>query len=244
MDITKLSDLKEKIFLRSALIPLDSLEELFELNDKISPDQIIGEIIKMSVRQWEYHFPLIWENKISDLSQLQCCCPGEGPGEGYYKICDNFKLFLECIIGEDQIILVPNTTPKIRYQGSYPYPGSYQPVVDYRRPYVHLGSTYVGNSFYLRGLCSRPIILEYNPDRTITDNSAVYWMNVEEGVDGEKFVDQCLVNVLGYVRSLKVNMTLPNFSVDIFGAVDVAYQQLKQELDQFYLQSSWRGDLL
>jgi hypothetical protein len=69
-------------------------------------------------------------------------------------------------------------------------------------------------------------------------------MDIENGVMGEKFVDQVMVNVLEYVRNMKGNLTLPNFSVDIFGAVDVAYQTMKQELDQFYLQSSWRGDTL
>lgn len=213
------------------------------LNDHYSPDQIIGEIIRKSLRQWEYHFPLIWEDKILDISQLKCCCPGEGPGEGYYKICNNFDLYLGCVISEDQIILVPNTTPKIRYQGSYPYPGSYTPVVDYQKPYVHLGM-YAGTSFFLRGLCSRPLILEYDASKSFTPKAALYWMDIEQGVQGEMFTNQCLVNVLEYVRNLKGNLTLPNFSVDIFGAVDVAYQQLKQELDQFYLQSGWRGDLL
>ena len=243
MDKTTLKRLKEVIFLRSALIPLDGLEEVFELNDKFSPDQIIGELVRKSLRQWEYHFPLIWESKIGDISQLQCCCNNEGL-EGYYKICSNFELFLKCIISEDQIILVPNTTPKIRYAGSYPYPGAYTPVMDYQKPYVHLGHTYAGNSFFLRALCSRPIVLKYTQSKELTPDSSLYWIDIENGVQGEKFVDQCLVNVLEYVRNLKGNLTLPNFSVDVFGAVDVAYQTLKQELDQFYLQSSWRGDLL
>ena len=242
MDKTKLSRLKEVIFLRSSLIPLDGIEELFALNDKYSPDQILGELIRKSLRQWEYHFPLVWESKISDISQLQCCCPGEGL-DGYHKICSNFDLYLKCIISEDQIILVPNTTPKIRYFGSYPYPGAYSPVYDYQKPYVYLGS-YVGTGFYLRGLCSRPFKITYTKDKKFTKTSSLFWMDIENGVMGEKFVDQVMVNILEYVRNMKGNLTLPNFSVDIFGAVDVAYQTMKQELDQFYLQSSWRGDTL
>lgn len=245
MDKTKLSRLKEVIFLRSSLIPIDSLEEVFALNDHYSPDQILGELIRASVRQWEYHFPLIWEDKISDIAQLQCCCPGEGMPDGYYKICSNFDLYLKCIISEDQIILVPNTTPKIRVIGSYPYPGAWNSaaVLDYQKPYIYLGQ-YIGTGFYLRGLCSRPLIQNFTPDGKFTEDSALYWMDIEQGVQGEWFVTQCLVNILEYVRNLKGNLTMPNFSVDIFGAVDIAYQQKKQELDQFYLQSSWRGDLL
>jgi hypothetical protein len=115
--------------------------------------------------------------------------------------------------------------------------------MDYERPYINLGSVWAGQ-LYVRGICSRPIILDYNPDKTFSDTGAIYWMNIEEGVLGQKFVDQCMVDVLEYIRNLKGNMTLPNLNVDIFGAVDVAYQQLKSELDQYYLQSVWRGDLL
>lgn len=242
MDITKLSRLKEVMFLRSALISIDSLEEIFGLSDRLSPDKVIGEIIRRSIRQWEYHFPLIWENKVLDISQLKCCCPGDGL-EGYYKICSNFDLYRKCLIGEDQIVLVPNTTPKVRALGSYPGPGSYMPVLDYRKPYVSFGYGLTGG-FYLRGLCSRPLILEYEPSGEFGPEAALYWMDIENGVEGEKLVDQCMVGVLEYIRNLKGNLTMPNFSVDVFGAVDVAYQTLKQELDQFYLQSSWRGDLL
>lgn len=243
MDKTKLSRLKEVVFLRSALIPLDGLGEIFELNENFSADQILGEIFRKSIRQWEYHFPLIWEDKIADISQLQCCCGNEGL-PGYYKICSNFDLFLNCLICEDQIILVPNTTPKIRVAGSFPYPGAYSnAVIDYQKPYIHLGN-FTGTSFYLRSLCSRPLIMKFDESKNFTDDSILYWMDIENGVQGEEFVTQCMVNVLEYVRNLKGNLTLPNFSVDILGSTDVAYQTLKQELDQFYLQSSWRGDLL
>ncbi len=242
MDRTKLSRLKEVVFLRSALIPLDGLEEIFELNDRYSSDQILGELFRKSLKQWEYHFPLIWESKISDIGQLQCCCNGEGL-DGYHKICSNFDLYLKCMISEDQIILVPNTPPQIRYIGSYPYPGAYSLVYDYRKPYVYLGN-YTGTGFYLRGLHNRPYLMEYTKDKKFTSKSCIFWMDIENGVEGEQFVNQVLVNILEFVRNLKGNLTLPNFSVDIFGAVDIAYQSLKQELDQFYLQSGWKGDLL
>lgn len=133
--------------------------------------------------------------------------------------------------------------PKIRLAGSYPYPGTYMLPIDYDRPFINLGSV-MDNQFYIRGICSRPIIVDYTPDKQFADTGAIYWMNIEEGVLGQKFLDQCMVDVLEYVRNLKGNMTLPNINVDIFNAVDIAYQQLKSELDQYYLQSVWRGDLL
>lgn len=96
----------------------------------------------------------------------------------------------------------------------------------------------------MRGICSRPIIINFNPDKTFSNDSAIYWMNIEEGVLGQKFIDQCLVDILEYVKNLKGNLMLPNMSVDIFNSCENYWMNLKQELDQYYLQSSWRGDLL
>lgn len=239
MDKTKLVDLKRKIFLRSALIPVEGLDEIFSLNDMFSGDEILAELFKKSLRNFEYHNPLIWESRV--IKDQLCSCAGR---DGYCEIRSNFEsLYLKCLIDEGQIILVPNAMPKIRLAGSYPYPGTYMLPIDYDRPFINLGSV-MDNQFYIRGICSRPIIVDYTPDKQFADTGAIYWMNIEEGVLGQKFLDQCMVDVLEYVRNLKGNMTLPNINVDIFNAVDIAYQQLKSELDQYYLQSVWRGDLL
>ena len=69
-------------------------------------------------------------------------------------------------------------------------------------------------------------------------------MNIDEGVLGQKFVDQCLVDVLDYIRGLNSNLSLPSLPVQMFQACDVYYQTLKSEVDNFYLQSSWKGELL
>ena len=248
MDITRLIDLRRKIFLRSALIPVDGLSELLGMSDQFSGDEILEEIIKKSLRAFEYHYPLVTEFRVSK-SQL-CGCRR---GDGWCEVKSNFPLYLDCSIGEDQIILVPNATPKIRIasggfgSGSYPYPGSYSTSapIAYERPFIYLGDLGgIYDTFYMRGIYSRPMICDYAPDKTWTSRGAIYWMNIEEGVLGQKFVDQCMVDVLDYIRGLNSNLSLPTLPVQMFQACDVAYQQLKAELDQFYLQSSWRGDLL
>ena len=65
MDITKIVDLKKKLFLRSALIPIDGLSDLLDLNDTFSADEILEELIKKSLRAFEYHYPLVTEFRIS-----------------------------------------------------------------------------------------------------------------------------------------------------------------------------------
>lgn len=251
MDKVKIVDLKRKLFLRSALIPVDGLSELLDLNDNFSGDEILEELIKKSLRSFEYHYPLVTEFRVS-RSQL-CGCRR---GDGWCEIKSNFEnLYLNCAIGEDQIILVPNATPKIRIAsgagfygaGSYPYPGSYSTCapIAYERPFIYLGDLGgIYDSFYMRGIYSRPAIFTYNQDKTFSSEGAIYWMNIEEGVLGQKFVDQCMVDVLDYIRGLNANLALPSLPVQMFQACDIAYQQTKAELDQFYLQSGWRGDLL
>ena len=248
MDKTNILDLKKKLFLRSALIPIDGLNELLELNDMFSGDEILEELFKKSLRAFEFHYPLITEFRVSK-DQL-CGCKRS---DGWCEIKNNFKLYLDCKISEDQIILIPNVTPKIRiassggsYYGSYPYPGSYSTSapISYKRPFIFMGNKMIYDQFYMHGLYSRPAIFEYNPDKTFTENSAIYWMNIEEGVLGQKFIDQCMVDLLDYIRGLNSNLQLPNLPVQMFQACDTYYQQLKQELDQFYLQSAWRGEIL
>lgn len=250
MDKTLIVDLKKKLFLRSALIPVDGLNELLDLNDMFSADEILEELIKKSLRAFEYHYPLVTEFRISK-DQL-CGCRRS---DGWCEIKSNFEsLYLKCAISEDQIVLVPNATPKIRlamtgsggYYGSYPYPGSYSTSapIAYERPFIFMGDMATFNQFYMHGIYSRPAIFTYNPDKTFSSEGAIYWMNIEEGVLGQKFVDQCMVDLLDYIRGLNSNLQLPSLPVQMFQACDTYYQQLKGELDQFYLQSAWRGDLL
>ena len=244
MDITKITALKKKMFLRSALIPIDGLSEILDLNDTFSGDEILEELIKKSLRAFEFHHPLITEFRVS-RNQL-CGCKR---GDGWCEIKDNFKLYRDCLLGEDQIILVPNSTPKLRIasggisSSSYPYPGAYYIPIAYERPFIFLGDI-VRTDFYMHGIYSRPIYVNYNKDKTFSDDSAIYWMNIEEGVLGQKFIDQCMVDLLDYIRGLKSNLQLPNLPISMFDACDNYYMNLKQELDQYYLQSNWRGELL
>ena len=109
MDKTLLSELKKKVFIRSSLIALNSLDEILSLNDYLSPDEILLEIFKKALREYELTVPLILEMKVN--KEQMGTCYGM---EGWQEIKSNFTLFLECIISEDQIILVPNSLPKWR----------------------------------------------------------------------------------------------------------------------------------
>lgn len=242
MDKTLLTDLKKKLYIRSALIAIGGLNEILGMDDNLSGDEILLEIIKEALREFEKSNPLILEMKMNKGAMATCY-----GREGFYEIKSNFTLFLDCMISEDQIVLVPNSIPQWRNINSYPVPGSYTYFSEYQRPYVYLGDMPSNDQFIVRGICSRPIIPDFLPDRTFNKDSqkaAIYWMNVEEGTQGNYFLDLCLCHLLDYIRQLKSSVSLPGMSIDVLGNVDSAYQELRSRCDQYELQSSWRGELL
>lgn len=260
MDKTSLVDLKRKIFIRSALISLDSLDELLGLNNYLSGDEVLLEIIKKALREFELTEPLILEMPVN-YQQLCCSCLGR-PGWGELK--SNFSLYLKCILPEHRIILVPTSLPMWRvgeyagnsfngyYSGSsVPSPGAYQYFTDYQKPYIYIGDIgmYQGTGdIYIKGICNRPIVPDFLPDKTfnpVSELAAVYWLDVETGgAKGNYFLDLCLVHLLDYIRQLKASISLPNMPVDVLSNVDSAYQEYRARCDQYSLQSGWRGELL
>lgn len=245
MEKTRLVDLKKKILIRSSMLAIDSLEEIFGLNTYLSTDEVLLEIIKKALREFENTIPLIHEMRIN-LNQMGTCYNLE---PGWYEIKSNFTLFLDCTIAEDQIILVPTAIPLVRYFGSWPTAGAYEFATDYRRPYIFLPDVlgYSNPEFYMRALCARPIIpdftenKEFNPD---SKKAAIYWLNVEEGADGNYFMDLCMVHVLDYIRQLKASVQLVAMPIEILNNVDIAYQELRARCDNYALQSSWKGQLV
>lgn len=215
------------------------------LNDYLSADEIILEIIKEALREFEHTNPLILEMRVN--RNQMCSCENMGL-TGYCEIKSNFTLFLDCKLAEDQIILVPNSLPQYRVGNlNYPGAGSYTYFTDYKRPYVFMDDVPNVSDFYIRGLCSRPIIPDFLPDKSFnpdSSKSAIYWMNIEEGSRAVYFVDLCLLHLLDYIRNLKASLLLPGVSIDILGNIDSFYQELRSRCDNFMLQSGWYGELL
>lgn len=249
-----LSDLKRKVFIRSALISLDSLDEILGLNSYLSADEILLEIFKKALREFELTTPLFWECTV-DKEQLIPC---QTIGDGYYELKSNFLLWIKCMIPLHRVILPFNSIPMWRnastgnnyasYGGtsSYPQPLSYEYVLDYRKPYIFLDNI-PNTTFILRGPCSYPIIPDFLPDKTFnpaSETSAIYFLDVENGAKGNFFMDLCMVHLLDFIRQMKASITLPNTAVDVLGNVDAAYQELRSRCDQYALQSGWYGELL
>ena len=244
---TDLTDLKNQIYIQSALLALDSLDEIFGMNERFSADQIFLELIKKSLSEFEQDNPLILEMKVSK-DQLRTSYGM--PGFGEFK--SNFKLYLDDKISEDQIILVPNAIPQWRLGGScgvssYPTAGAYTYFSEYRKPYVFIDDIPSEDQLIVKGICSRPVVPDFLPDKSFNPDSekaAIYWLDLDSGIDGAYFGDLLLANTLDYIRQLKASVQLPGLSVDIFGNIDGAYQELRSRCDQYKMQSGWGGDLL
>ena len=242
MDKTLLIDLKKKVFIRSSLLALNSLDELLSLNDYLSADEILLEIFKKALREYELTVPLVLEMKLNK-EQMGTCFGMEG----WAEIKSNFTLYLDCIISEDQIVLVPNSLPQWRLINSYPVPGAYQYFTEYRKPNIFIYDMPSQSQFYIKGICSRPIVPDWRPDKTFnpdSNKSAIYWLDVENGARGNYFMDLVMCHLLDYIRQLKASIQLPALSVDVLSNVDQAYQELRSRTDSFTLQSSWYGELL
>ena len=257
---TKLCDLKRKMFIRSTLLGLSGLGEILGLNDEISEDEVLLEIIKMALREFELTEPLILEMPVN-TGQLGTCYGRPG----WSEIKPNFTLYLDCIISESQIILLPTSLPYWRigdgygsYSGGYysspgitPTFGNYRPFSDYQAPYGYTGDLGLydgGRSIYIKAPVARPIVPCFTPDKMFNskdENSAIFWMDVETGgARGNYFMDLCMVHLLDYVRQLKASLALPSVPVSVLDNVDPAYQELKSRCDQYALQSGWYGELL
>lgn len=247
MDKVLLTDLKKKLFIRSSLIALNSLDELLGLNDYLSADEVLLEIIKKALREFEITCPLILEMKLN--TEQMGTCYGM---PGFAEIKSNFTLYLDCIISEDQIVLVPNSIPQWRLSsnntiGSFPSPGNFSFCTEYRRPFLFIGDLPVMDQFILRGICSRPIIPDFKKDKTFNSRSkkaAIYFLNAEEGARGNFFIDLCMCHLLDYIRQQKASVTLPSMSVDVLANVDSAYAEARARADNYILQSGWYGELL
>ena len=228
------------------MLAISSLEEIFGLNDYLSSDEVFLEIIKKALREFENTLPLVLEMRVCK-GQMGTCY---NLGPGWFEIKSNFTLFLDCAIAEDQIVLVPRAIPMVRLDFSWPTAGAYEYVSEYRAPYIFLGEGWepyiVGQGFYLRGICARPIIPDFTEDRkfnTDSNKAAIYWLNVEEGAQGNYFMDLCMAHVLDYIRQLKASVQLVSFPMEILNNVDIAYQELRARCDNYALQSSWYGQL-
>ena len=263
MDKTLLVDLKRKVFIRSALIQLDSLDELLGLNDYLSADEILLEIFKKALKEFEKTNPLILEMPITYEQLCSCNAPS-----GYGEIKSNFLLYLNCALPESRICLIPNSLPSWRVGDAYnsvnamsaytggasiPQPGAYTYFTDYRRPYVFIGDIGLmqgvgSGDLIIRGICSRPIIPDFLPDKSFnpaSENSAIYWLDVETGGARENFfMDLVMVNLLDYIRQMRATIQLNNAPIEALANVDAAYQELRSRCDQYELQSGWYGELL
>lgn len=231
-----LNDLKKYLLLESADIFLIDLSELFSFNPYIRSEEVVTNIIRRGLREWEFYLPLFIDIPMYQ-SQMQ---------NNQYTFVDNFHDWMDGIIDESQIVLVPNSINKINI-GGYNYAMSGSRVFTYKAPTMKFIGVpvVVGWNTYtsVYGICNRPLVAKYNEDGSYTGDSGIYFFP-PQGVDFLKFRDCCMMKLMQYVVDLKGNLQLPNLPIELFQNAENRFSILKGDMEDWFRSSLNKGYLV
>lgn len=233
MNSVKLSDLKRMIFRRAAILPIPGLGELLSLNDDISADEILYELIRVGLRRFEFCNPLVTTSKVY-IDKTK---------ENRFEFINNFDAYLEGRVPEDLIEMIPQSIIGIGLTPNMISQELHRRIV-YDRPVLSnfLFSTGV---YYVRAIYDRPIIEDYDEEtKKFSDKARIYYIIPNVGSDYMKFEDFIYVEVLRYIHNLKTNMEVPGLPIQIFNAVDSTFNKLESELEQYSTSSLNNGSLI
>ena len=156
-----------------------------------------------------------------------------------FKFVDNFQAFLDCIITEDYLTLIPKATP-------YSLASS---MLHTRRSWIY--DKPLMKNVYNVGLVDCDYITYYpkvlkedKESKDFTEDSAIYFMDI----DGSKsedviFKDQFYYQLLTYLKGIKNNLRYPDMPIELMQGIDEEYQILQSKLQEFYRKCATHGRL-
>lgn len=218
---------------RSTLAGIPGLTELLSFNDEeFSADEVFEEILKMALEKFEYYEPLVTTIKVHvDYS-----------GRDHFPFTDNTAQVLSGIVGLDNHEMIPNTILGLSQYRSFGQGYLQKPI--YENGKMYRGSTSGTNTYMIKGIFNRPLIIKYDSSRNITDDSWLCFMAEGRSEKWAMFMKQLLLSFLEYLYNIKSNMTIPDLPIEIFGALEVVKDKLDQELDVYYKETLSSGSLL
>src|SRR5690349_13468186 len=226
MAIEKLliSELKDRIRKRSMLIQVPQLFDLFGINNYMSSDEVLAINIENALEQFEYYNPLIRHFNVNALFGT----------DGKYTFINNFQGYINGLVPENQIELIPNSIIGFTKGPNY-VANSYVRDFNYDRP--DLSNYGVASGQYLvKGIYNRPYDITLDSSKNIVDTSAIYFMASSNTTDTLRFTDQCLKTIIDYILQMKKNMEMPNMPVSLFNGVEDAYAKLDALVTQYNMQ--------
>lgn len=225
-----LKEIYKYIFSRSTLIAIPNLNELFELNEKLTKYEVFFSIVDNALKEFEKWVPLYIKQKVwIQLDQYR-----------RFTFESNFDAYLDGKIIEDDIILVPSAIVGFSLNPYNTYMGTYIRNFDYRPPTLY--EFWYGNKIYwIECICNRPLIEEYDEkSKDYTDRCAIYFM-AKVGSEYKYFLDQVYLEVCRYIVNLRKNLGLTNMPIELFQGLEEDMSKLENKLETYYMQSQTTG---
>jgi len=235
ISVLKLKDIEKETFNRTTLIAIPDLYEFFDISDRYTPQETLFNIVKLALRDWETYNPLFLTLKIylrPDINRT-------------FKFEDNFKEYIKGTITEDQITLVPSTLLGLSFSNTYVLSPMVRSI-KYVPPYIY-GLYYSPGRYWVNGLYKYPIYEEYDKvSKDFTDKCGIYYLGNYSESDStyQKLMDQIYVGVGNYLLGLKKNLSLPDFPIELFQALEEDVQKVQSELENWYSNSLPSGQYL
>lgn len=192
----------------------DSVYEFLDPDEK-KAKEIFARQVRGAVREYSKHYPLVLEKEFRGLSQ------------NGYKFVDNFDRYLDDIISENDIELVPEAIAVVRSGWNVLTANNYR----YKKPHL----VCYGGATRVKYYTNYPVRYFFSPDGGFTENSRVYYISK----DDDTFVNLVTYNVLNQITTTRgsvqqpTGLTFLDFSTrlselrasinDDFGVSDVLY---------------------
>ena len=230
-----LRELHEEVFLRASLVAIPNLERFFDMKGgKTSHWKVFYRIIKSAVKKFEFHYQYNFIQKL----YLEV-----DPIKKTALVIDNFKQYLDGIIAEDQINIIPSAVIGLAYNA---YMTSTFPERRFRYEPPYLRDFWYSNKiWWANTLIRRPFFEEYEKESTEpTDRCAIYFMNKDVDSQYGIFEDQCYVELCRYIVNMKKNITLPNLPIEVFLGLEEDMQRMDAQLETTYMSALPSGSYL
>jgi len=205
---------------------IPSLEELLDINDVVSSDELLGEMVKDTLREFEHYQPLV-------LTQRTYITTTNGEA----ILTDNFQAFLDNNIEEKDINLIPNAIIGISVTKNLRGATNKIRRFDYSNAPV-IKELFISSGIYnIRGVFNRPFIEEYDTAGVARPENAIYYLDIRRGQQSARFLDACYMRLLTYIINLKNSLVIPNLPVDLFSQVESEYSRIESVVKTYYDQS-------
>lgn len=224
-----LMELYKDVFRRSALISIPNLSNILKVpNSEFTEWEIFYSIVRDALKEFEYYYP----HTMVERAWLEVDATTRKA-----RIQDNFKAYLNGVVSEDQICLVPAAVTGI--SNSY-YTISTYPLRAFKYQTGEFTDFwYSSNLYYLVGIFKRPFFEEYDTVTTKpTDRCAIYYMDKDADSIYSIFRDELYRTTCNYILTMKKNMMLQNMPIELFGGIEESVNKLEGKLENIYQQAS------